>query len=46
MSVAGAGFSFSAWSTQLKAQLDFSQPEVEQVAFMGNMGSYIGLVWI
>jgi len=39
---AGAQYSISAWSPQLKEELNCTQSEIETVGEIGNMGGYLG----
>lgn len=42
-SIAGSPYGFGVWSTQLKAQLNYTQNEIETVGSIGNLGQYTAI---
>jgi hypothetical protein len=42
-SIAGSPYGFSVWSTQLQAQLNYTQSEIETVGSIGNIGQYTAI---
>jgi len=42
-SVAGSPYGFGVWEAALKAQLGYTQSEIETVGSVGNFGQYTGV---
>ena len=41
-SIAGSPYAFGVWEPALKAQLNYTQAEIETVGSVGNFGQYTG----
>ena len=41
-SIAGSPYGFGVWAPALKAQLNYTQTEIESVGSAGNLGQYTG----